>query len=230
MKTRFAKLITDRAEIPAYIYAENEEYIFYANMSLDEAGRLRKAKKTEIEEKVLKGYTADAKKLVKEYVKSELKAKALEEQIRELRNPYSNIKEKLTKANGLLKAVEFVEELEKNGLELNEPRSISKYGDTLSININKDIKKWFGESEFTYREYDGELHLTEDCEETESYQSYIKEYGRKIARPNVKKKYTRESLFIGDKEWLIYNFCISIKLSKPMTAEYAKELVKKILE
>ena len=230
MKTRFAKLITDRAEIPAYIYAENEEYIFYADMSLDEAGRLRKAKKTEIEEKMLKGYTADAKKLIKEYVKAELKAKALEEQIRELRNPYSNIKEKLTKANGLLTPVQFVEELKKNGLELNEYASIYSYGDTLSIGINKDIKKRFGESEFTYRECDGELHLTEDCEETESYQSYIKEYGRKIARPNVKKKYISESLALGDKEWLIYCFDIIINLGKPMTAEYAKELAKKILE
>ena len=228
---RYAKLIkTDKwgtKEIPAFIYKENDDTLSFVNIN---TGKFGEVYRKTVTEKVLKGYTADAKKLVKEYVKAELKAKALEEQIRELRNPYSNIKEKLTKANGLLTAVEFVEELEKNGLELNEPRSISKYGDTLTIDINKDIKKWFGESEFTYREYDGELKFTEDCEETESYQSYIKEYGRKIARPNVKKKYTRESLFIGDKEWLIYNFCISIKLSKPMTAEYAKELVKKILE
>ena len=34
MKPRFSKLITQRAEIPAYIYNEDEANIYYVNESL----------------------------------------------------------------------------------------------------------------------------------------------------------------------------------------------------
>jgi len=116
---RFAKLIiTDKwgtRETPAYIFKEDDKTLSFANMN---TGTFGQADRKDVDEKTLKGYTADAKKLIKEYVKAELKAKALEEQIRELRNPYRNIKEKLTKANGLLTPSEFLEELKKNGLEI----------------------------------------------------------------------------------------------------------------
>ena len=86
MKPRFAKVITQRAEIPAYIYNEDEANIYYVNMTMGDPNRLSQTSKEYIlEEKILKGYTPEAKSLVKDFLKAELKAQetALRQQLAE---------------------------------------------------------------------------------------------------------------------------------------------------
>ena len=227
MKPRFAKVITQRAEIPAYIYNEDEANIYYVNMTMGGPNRLSQTSKEYIlEEKILKGYTPEAKSLVKDFLKAELKAQELERKIEDIKKPYIGLSTLLTKANGLLTKEEFVEELKHNGLQIPEGSDVRTFNLHLTISKQRTIKKWFGESEFTYRNYDGALMLTEDCEQSKLYQRLLN--GSRI-NTNAKEKYVEESLGTGDKDSLFYAVTISFDIKKPLTSAYAKEIAEKII-
>lgn len=138
------------------------------------------------------------------------------------------MKDKLTKANGLLTPSEFLEELKKNGLEIDGRyyTDVSLCNNFLNIDADKVIKKWIGESEFTYREYDGQLCMTDNYKKSKLYQRILRENS---CRTNVKKGFFEESLSVGDKDTLHYCMNITVEVKKPLTAEYAKELAKKII-
>lgn len=230
MKTRFVKITyTDfggEKELHAYLYGESTDMLYYMNMKTGELSVIRKAFINT--EQVLRGYTPEAKKLAKEYVKAEQKAKELEKQAADIRKPYCHIKTKLATANGVLNEREFVDELKKNGIVFDDSADIYEYNGIIHINVYRDIARWFGESSFTFREYDGTVMLTTDCEKDKNYKEYLKQYGRKVTRPNIKSKYVKEYLDIGDKEILSYIMAIDIETTKALTKEYAKELASKI--
>ena len=142
MKPRFAKVITQRAEIPAYIYNEDEANIYYVNMTMGGPNRLSQTSKEYIlEEKILKGYTPEAKSLVKDFLKAELKAQELERKIEDIKKPYIGLSTLLTKANGLLTKEEFVEELKHNGLQIPEGSDVRTFNGHLTISKQRTIKK-----------------------------------------------------------------------------------------
>lgn len=226
---KFAKITVTNSygkkEMPVYIYEEDEKTISYIRMDTAQFG---KAIKADTSEKVLKGYTAEAKKLTKEYVKAMTKAKELEMKAEELKKPYYQIKKMLTNANGELTAEEFFEELQKNGLDISGSgyTRVDIYEGVLNINYTRLIEKYFGESSITKREYDGCLFMINNAEKTKLGKSYMNKYR---CSTNIKKSYTKEWLDIGDKETLYYMMDINVKLTKPMTADYAKELTKKLI-
>lgn len=85
MKERFAKLTYmfygDVAEVPAYIYAEDETNISYLNLDTDELRWLNK--KFLVREQALT-YNPEEKKKVREYLKRELREyEAMRRRLRE---------------------------------------------------------------------------------------------------------------------------------------------------
>lgn len=66
--------------------------------------------------------------------------------------------------------------------------------------------------------------MTEDCEKNKDYQRLIR-LNRHPIRLKIKPE---EYLSLGDKDWLSYHCSYSVKLTKPLTKEYALEIAKKI--
>lgn len=101
---------------------------------------------------------------------------------------------------------------------------IHKYNNPiLEFSYWKDLIKNFRRGSFVYEEYDGTIHMTEDCEKNKDYQRLIR-LNRHPIRLKIKPE---EYLSLGDKDWLSYHCSYSVKLTKPLTKEYALEIAKK---
>lgn len=160
----------------------------------------------------------------------------LQKEVSLFRTMSSNFPQQLAKSMGCLTLQEFVEELRNHfskeildALEAYEYNiEYSAYGARYSIDFIRTvyIQKHFREASFLYREYDGTMQFTDDCEQDRTYQKYIKMYERKIPFKHMD---FSSSLGIGDKDWLSYCGRYRLDIPKePLTKELAAKLAKKI--
>ena len=187
----------------------------------------------------IKGYPKEARDLLKRgyinwerSIKLEEQMDLLRREMEDIQDTYTHIRKEIRHAKGILTREEFLNEINKNLANTPLMDEMIKKGFKLEkmycdtdfhISLEKDIQKWFGESAFTYREYDGTLHFSHQSKE---YEKTLRKYSVKLS--HIKCNQFDECLTLGDKDWLGYACHYIISLKKPLTKEYAKEVANKI--
>ena len=98
------------------------------------------------------------------------------------------------------------------------------FGRSMKIQISRDvdIQKWY-RGALVEQEYDGTYFIADGAEKMSEYKAYIRKYSRPLSVTGK----LNEDLGLGDKNWLYYNACYEIPVTKEMTKDYAKELARK---
>lgn len=186
---------------------------------------------------ITKSLTPEARTIMKDFYiqhKKFCKEMKVYDEKRQAYNQLYHLNEtKLPEAMGYLTEAGFINIVMKNlppivksDLESSGYKTeIHKYNNPiLEFSYWKDLIKNFRRGSFVYEEYDGTIHMTEDCEKNKDYQRLIR-LNRHPIRLKIKPE---EYLSLGDKDWLSYHCSYSVKLTKPLTKEYAIEIAKKI--
>lgn len=189
---------------------------------------------------------AEARKSLTQMAKEHEKVEELKLQIAELQLKVRDTKvaielskREYKKARGFLSVTEFAEEVFKNlpvkmrnaikkdGWIFETPTGIGYTLDRFYISRMVEIQKWVKENSFIYREYDGQLFTTDDCENDKCYKATLAKYRRLLPT----KGEITDCLDIADKATLYYTACYSVPYNRTeLTAEYAKEIAKKLSE
>lgn len=189
-------------------------------------GRYNAFRKSDIVKETSTRLPEETRTLLKNWYKLYLKKEEVIKKENELDRQMRMIGEKeLANSMGLLSRNEFMKEFIQNlpihlRYEVEDMFSIELYENTLDIECNKYIEKFFREGSFVYEEYDGTIQFITDCEKDKNYQSYIKKYKRILPikmKPDI-------YLSLGDKDWLTCCTNYRIEIKKPLTKAYAKEL------
>lgn len=115
---------------------------------------------------------------------------------------------------------EFVECLSSDLRRDLEAFTISLYRGYIAIESKVDIEKYFRKGSFVFEEYDGTIQFADDYKNDPSYQAYINQYKKILP---IKQK-PEVWLSIGDHDWLSCITLYKVKVNKPFTKEYAKEI------
>lgn len=159
---------------------------------------------------------------------------ALDEKYHQLKREIGEgVPEDIRRAKGLLTRKEFTDEFfSRLPSALQDAIKSCKYSvyldyDEENVKITREvpIQKWYRtENEICYQEYDGEMFIADNAENTKTYQDYIRRYS--VLLPKVECK-AYECLFFGDKSTLTYGCSYNVPITKPLTKEHAKELADK---